>query len=64
MKSTDEAARNDSAFRAMLEELDAELELRMLDSPLALMATGSGMHWMAERAARHGVHVDLVVGMA
>lgn len=50
--------KNDSALRAMLEELDAELERRAIGHPRELLASGSGMHWMAERATRLGLDTD------
>lgn len=47
--------KNDGALRAMLEELDAELERRSKIDARAMMASGSGMHWIAERSSRHGL---------
>lgn len=55
--------KNDSALRALIEALDAELERRSLIDGQQLLASGSGMHWLAERASRHGLNADEVIGL-
>lgn len=55
--------KNDGALRAMLEELDAELERRSIGQPRDLLASGSGMHWMAERAARLGIDAEQTLAL-
>ena len=55
--------KNDSGLRAMLEELDAEMERRCKASVRELLASGSGMHWIAERASRHGLTAEQASGL-
>lgn len=55
--------KGEGALRAFMAELESELERRSLTDGRQLLASGAGMHWLAERASRLGLRADDVVGL-
>lgn len=55
--------KNDGALRAMLEELDAELERRAIRHTREPLVRRSRMHWMAERAGRDRLVTDQALAL-